>query len=266
MIPPLLLAAFLLQSSGDVPARFQALHEKQDRDGCAALWRERPALALATLEADLDRAAALHESEKGAGGAAIRALEQRALWGAAIARDALGAPLIADLVAARVGWSEKERGYARDQRAIQDRARSQLEKADNKFGQESAHEAVSRALALGDWHAAATAYETCAIAYQALSNFDDALLAWSQARRLYRELRLADREIACLRGALDMCFATDRAERGREIADQAAAAARALGDRKGTAEFLGRRAGFEAKLGLASQAEATRKEAQALEK
>jgi hypothetical protein len=39
-----------------------------------------------------------------------------------------------------------------------------------------------------------------------------------------------------------------------------------MGDRKSAAEFLGRRAGFEEKLGLAVEAAASRKEAKDLEK
>jgi hypothetical protein len=277
-----LLAALLLpfQADARVPARFKTLHAKNDRAGCVVLWRENPALALPTIEEDLDAALALRDKTRApsdkalapsdrtseADLSAVRALEERALWGAQAARDALGAPLIADLAAARIGWNERDRGLYRDQRAIQLRAKSLLEKGDNRIGLEAAQEAAVRALALGDWHGAATAYETCAAGHQALSALEDALVSWSQARLFYRELDLADREVACLRGALDMCFAVNRPSRGREIADEAAAAARALHDPKSEAEFLLRRAGFEEKLGLAAQAQATRKEAKELEK
>jgi hypothetical protein len=262
MIRHLLLASLIaFQVDPSVRARFQALHEKGDREGCAALWKEKPAFAVLTIEQDLDEALAKRTAAKDADPARAAKLESRALWGARIAGEALAAPLIADLAAARVDWKEKDRGFYRDERAILDRAQSSLEKSDDKHAQEAAQEAISRSLALGDWHGAATAYETCAIAHQGLSGFDDALLAWNQARRLYRELRLVDREIACLRAALDMCFTAERNARGCEIADQGVAAARAIGDRKAESDFLERRAGFEARLGLAAQAEASRKEA-----
>jgi hypothetical protein len=274
MIQHLLLASLIAlpiharapQADPSVRARFQALHEKGDREGCAALWKERPAFALLTIEQDLDEALAKKTAPKDADLPGAAKLEERALWGAKIARDALAAPLIADLAAARIGWSEKDLGFYRDERRILERAKASLEQSDDKHGEEAAHEAVSRSLALGDWHGAATAYETCAIAYQGLSGFDDALLAWSQARMLYRELRLADRELACLRGALDMCFTAERNVRGCEIADQAVAAAHAMGDRTAESDFLIRRAGFEAKLGRAAQAEASRKEAKSVGK
>jgi tetratricopeptide (TPR) repeat protein len=265
---PLLLACLLVPPGQDaaVSTRFRALFDKNDRDGCAALWREKPSLALATIEEELDLASALRAKAKDADTTEIVAHERRASWGAAIARDALGAPLIADFAAARIGWTERERGYSNDERAIHERAKAFLEKGENRQGIEAAQEAAVRALQLGDWHAAALAYETCAIGDQAVSAFDDALVAWNQARVLHRELRLADREIACLRGALDLCFATERPSRGREIATQAAVAAHAVGDRKSEVEFLNRRAGFEEKLGLGAEAAASRKEAKELEK
>jgi hypothetical protein len=270
---PILLATALLARPADVVrpedavrARFQALHEKGDREGCTALWREKPALVLPTIEQDLDEALAKKTAAKDPDPAGARGLEGRALWGARIAGETLGAPLIADLAATRVGWNEKDLGFHKDELAIHEKARSWLEKGENKRAQEAAHEAANRAVALGDWHGAAVAYETSAIASQGLSEFDDALLAWMQARVLFRELGLADREIACLRGALDMCFTLERIWRGRELADQAVASARSLGDRAAQGEFLLRRAGFEEKLGLTVQAEASRLEAQNLAK
>jgi hypothetical protein len=263
-----LLAALLpsLQTDADVRARFQTLHVKNDREGCAALWREKPSLALPTIERDLDEALELREKAKEPDVAAIRALEERAGWGARIAREALGAPLIADLAFARAGWTERDRKLFRDERAIHARALAWIEKGENRNGLEAAQETVTRALALGDWHGAAMGYETSAIAHQALSAIDDAIVAWSQARVIYRELALANNEYVCLRNVLDMCYAADRTSRGREAADQAIVLARARGDRTAEAEFLVRRAGFEEKLGLRTEAEATRKAAQALKK
>ncbi len=271
MTPLLLLVLALpLQPDSAVSARFRALFEKNDREGCAALWREKPALALATIEEDLDQAFAIRagakEGAKEIDPAEVGLHEKRAAWGAAVARDALAAPLIADLAAARIGWTSRERGFYDDERGVYAKAKQWLEKGENKFAIEASQEAVNRALALGDWHGAATAYESCAIGHQAMSNFDDALVSWTQASLLNRELRLAEREIACSKGALDMCFATERPARGREIADQAAAAARAAGDKKAEVDFLTRRAGFEEKLGLAAEAAASRKEAAKQEK
>src|SRR5260221_10696228 len=136
------------QADPSVRARFQALHEKGDREGCAAMWKERTAFALMTIEQDLDEALAKKTAVKDADLAGAAKLEERALWGARIARDALAAPLIADLAAARIGWSEKDLGFYRDERRILERAKASLEQADDKHGQEAAYEAVSRSLAL----------------------------------------------------------------------------------------------------------------------
>ena len=262
----LLLVLSALQADGGIREKFQALHAKADSKGCAALWQADPSLALPTIEKDLDEANALRTSGKEADAKAAAALESRALWGARIARDALDAPMIADLAAARAGWGERERGFFADAKRVQARALEWLDKSESRFGLEAAQEAANRSLGLGDWHGAAKAYETCAIAHQGTSNFDDSLVAWETARWIDRGLALRDRELACLRGALDVCGAADRDVRGREVADQAVALARRIGDRRSEADFLDRRARFEKKLGLAAEEAATRKEIAALGK
>lgn len=265
LLLPVLLA---LQSDGGIRERFLTLYKKSDVPGCAALWKEKPALALATIEKDLDEALALRagvqEGGKEADPKAAAELEARARWGAGIARESLDAPMIAELAASRAGWSERDRGHFADAKRVQAKALEWLDKGESRFGLEAAQEAVNRYLALGDWHGAARAYETCAVAHQGTSNFEDALVAWSQARTLDRGLRLEDRELACLRGALDMCGAAERHVRGRALADEALALAKKLGDKKAQADFLDRRARFEEKLGLAAEAQATRKELEAL--
>jgi hypothetical protein len=255
---------FALRSDGGIRERFLALHAKNDVPGCAALWKERPALALATIEKDLDDALALRTGGKPEDAKPAAALEARAVWGARIARDALDAPMIGELAASRSGWTERDRGHASDAKRVHEKAFEWLGKGESRFGLEAAQEAVNRYLALGEWHGAARAYETCAIAHQGTSNSEDALVAWSQARALDRALRLEDRELACLRGALDMCGAADRHARGRELAEEAVALARKVGDRKAEADFLDRRARFEEKLGLAAEAQATRKELESI--
>jgi hypothetical protein len=261
-----LLPVLLAIPSDGVRERFLALHAKTDVQGCAALWTSEPSLALPTIEKDLDEALELRTSGKEADLKAAAALEARALWGARIARDALDAPMIADLAAARAGWNDRDRGFFADARKVHARALEWLEKNESRFGLEAAQEAANRSLGIGDWHGAAKAYETCAIAHQGASNFEDSLVAWETARWIDRGLRLRDRELACLRGALDVCGAADRHLRGREIADQAVLLARMAGDKKSEADFLDRRARFEKKLGLAAEEEATRKEISALGK
>ncbi len=261
---PLLFVLSALQADVGIREKFQALNAKSDVQGCAALWKADPSLALPTIEKDLDEANALRASGKEADAKAAAALESRAVWGARIARDALDAPMIADLAAARAGWNDRDRGYFNDAKHVQARALEWLDKKENRFGLEAAQEAANRSLGIGDWHGAARAYETCAIAHQGASNFEDALVSWETARWIDRGLALRDRELACLRGALDVCGAADRHSRGREIADQAVALARRTGDKTSEADFLDRRARFEKKLGLAAEEEATRKEISAL--
>lgn len=249
---------------GDLPARVRELHEQGDRAGCAALLREKPEAALPAIEAWLDTALTLRESGRAEDVEPARAEEELACWTARVAREALAAPLLGDLAAARAGWTDAERRLFREARGVHAKALGWIEKGDNRFGLEAGLEMSTRALLLGDWHGAAMGYQTAAIAHQALSSFDDALVAWSQARRIYRDLGARDEELACQRAVVDMCYATDRHARGREAADQAVALAANLRDKKAQAELLGRRAGFEEKLGLKAEALATRAEVKAL--
>lgn len=262
----LLLVALIpsLPVEGDLSARLRELHELGDRDGCAALLLEQPLDAIPVIEGWLDRALALRESGRAEDIEPARANEELAVWSARIARDVLAAPLLADLAAARAGWTEADRRLFREARAVHARALGWIEKGENRFGLEAGLETSTRALALGDWRGAAMGYQTAAIAHQALSSFDDALVAWSQARMTYRDLGASDEELACQRAVVDMCYATDRFARGREAADQAVSLAAHLGHKKAQAELLGRRAGFEEKLGLREEALATRAQAKAL--
>lgn len=250
------------------PGRDRVLVRAQDDPGIGAAREhvEAPRRELLALDIEPDPAerAGVQEGGKEADPKAAAELEARARWGAGIARESLDAPMIAELAASRAGWSERDRGHFADAKRVQAKALEWLDKGESRFGLEAAQEAVNRYLALGDWHGAARAYETCAVAHQGTSNFEDALVAWSQARTLDRGLRLEDRELACLRGALDMCGAAERHVRGRALADEALALAKKLGDKKAQADFLDRRARFEEKLGLAAEAQATRKELEAL--
>jgi len=165
-LPPLLLVLSALQADGGIREKFQALHGKSDVQGCTVLWKAEPSLALPTIEKDLDEALALRTSGKDEDVKSAAALESRALWGARIARDALDAPMIADLAAARAGWGERERGFFADAKRVHARALEWLDKRESRFGLEAAQEAANRSLGIGDWHGAAKAYETCAIAHQ----------------------------------------------------------------------------------------------------
>jgi len=271
MIP--LLFALLSGTSSSLPAEparedpaaeLRKLCAKDDRDGCAALWRARPASAFPAIVAELDAALALREGGRAEDAEGASAREASALWGARVAQEVLAAPLLADLAAARAGWTETDRRLFHEERAVHQKAMAWIEKGENRFGLEAALETTTRAIALGDWQGAAMGYQATAIAHQALSSFDDALTAWTQARRTYRDLALPAEELACQRAVVDMCYATERFSRGREAADQAAALARSLGDKKSEAALLERRAGFEEKLGLRQAAEATRAAAKTL--
>src|ERR1700741_1173120 len=185
-----------LQGESDLSGKIRALHEKGDRDACAALLLERRLEALPTIEGWLDRAFALRESGRAEDVEPARAEEQLALWSARIARDAIDAPLLADLAAARAGWSPSDRRLHREARAVHAKALGAIEKGENRVGLEAGLESITRSLALGDWRGAATGYQTAAITHQALSSFDDALIAWSQARIVYHGLGARDDEIA----------------------------------------------------------------------
>jgi hypothetical protein len=265
MLSLLLVASMgTFQAESDLSGKIRALHEKGDRDGCAALLAKRGPEALPTIEGWLDRALALRSSGRAEDVEPARAEERLATWSARIAREALDAPLLADLAAARAGWTESDRRLHREARAVHAKALGAIEKGESRLGLEAGLESTTRALALGDWRGAAEGYQTAAISHQALSSFDDALIAWSQARIVLRGLGARDEELACQRAVVDLCATTERYERGRDAADQAVSLARTLGNKKAGVEFLERRAGFEEKLGLRDEARATRAEAGAL--
>jgi hypothetical protein len=259
----LLLVALLpsIPAESELQVKIRALHEKGDRDGCAVLLREHASEGLPAVEGWLDAALALREGGRAEDVEPARKEEELAVWCARIAGDALAAPLLPDLAAARAGWTPAERKLFRDERSVHAKALGAIEQGGNRLGLEAGLETTTRALLLGDWHGAAMGYQTAAIAHQALSSFDDALAAWSQARAVYRGLGAHDEELACQRAVVDMCYTTERFARGREAADQAADLAAQLGNKKARAELLERRATFEEKLGLKAEAAATRAQA-----
>ncbi|MFN0009850.1 MAG: hypothetical protein ACKVXR_18295 [Planctomycetota bacterium] len=262
----LLLVALIDPSAaqGEFSIQVRAFHQKDDRDGCASLFLAHPAAVLPAIEGFFERALSLREGRRDEDVEPARAQEQLAVWSARVARDALGAPLVADLAASRAGWTESDRRLHREARAVHAKALGAIEKGENRLGLEAGLESTTRSLALGDWRGAAMGHQTAAIAHQALSSLDDALIAWNQARLIFRELGARDEELACQRAVVDMCQATDRFERGREAADQAVSLAQLLGNKKAQSELLERRAGFEEKLGLREAAAATRAAAKAL--
>lgn len=248
----------------EIKAKFEELYTKKDRAGCLALWKENPEFVLPTIDADLEGSLRVYEGGGEPDMKKIDALHKRALWGAEIAVEATGHPILLDYASSFVGWNKDQRSLFRAGQAVYKKSVDAAAKGDHKMALEAGRECVDRASALGDWWGAAMGYEATGQAQQALSDFDNALVAFSRARILNHDLGLTSDEYTNLRSMIDMCYAVERWQRGLAALNQALETARKAGNKEALVEFLQRRATFEEKLGDKAAAEASRKEASGL--
>jgi tetratricopeptide (TPR) repeat protein len=246
----------------EIKTKFEELHAKNDRAGCLALWKENPDRVLQTIDADLEGSMRVFESSNEPDLKKIDALHKRALWGAEIAVEATGHPIFLDYASSFVGWNKEQRAQFRAGQAVYKKAVEAASKGDHKVALEAGRECVDRASALGDWWGAAMGYDAVGNALQSLTDFDNALVAFSRARVLNHDLGLAGDEYSNLRSMIDMCYTLERWSRGNACASQALVTARRLGDKDAIVELLKRRASFEDRLGDKAAAEATKKEAE----
>jgi tetratricopeptide (TPR) repeat protein len=248
----------------DVKSKFEELHQKDDRAGCLALWKEHPEYVLRAIDADLEGSMRVYESSNEPDMAKIQALHKRALWGAEIAVEATGHPIILDYASSFVGWNKDQRSLFRAGQAVYKKAVDAAQKGDHKTALEAGRECVDRASALGDWWGAAMGYEASGDALQSTSDFDNALVAFSRARILNHDLGLVSSEYSNLRSMIDVCNVLDRWQRGLAAVDEALDMARKADNKDGLIELLQRRASFQEKLGDKTAAEASRAEAKSL--
>jgi tetratricopeptide (TPR) repeat protein len=246
----------------DIKSRFEELSAKNDRAGCLALWKENPEYVLRTIDADLEGSMRVYESSSEPDTKKIDAMHKRALWGAEIAAEASGHPIVLDYTSSFIGWNKDQRALFRAGQAVYKKAEDAAQKGDHKAALEAGRECTDRASALGDWWGAAMGYEAAGDALQSLSEFEQALVAFSRARILNHDLGLTSSEYSNLRSMIDMCNVLERWSRGFEATQQALEIARKVNSKDGVVELLKRRASFEDRLGDKAAAEATKKEAE----
>lgn len=232
----------------EAKAKFEGCFDKDDRTGCAALWKSHPHFVLRVIDADLEGSMKIRESSEKPDEAKIASMHKRALWGARIAREATGHPMIADYASSFVGWNEKERRQFREGQAVYQRAAGQISAGNFADALEAGRETVQRALPLGDWWGAAMGYEAMGEASQKASEFEDALNHFSHARVINHDLGLLGDEYGDLRAMIDLCQTLERWPRGVEAITDAQALAEKLGDANGQKELAERRKAFEAKV------------------
>jgi tetratricopeptide (TPR) repeat protein len=245
----------------EIRAKFEELFTKDDRAGCLALWKENPGYVLPTIDADLEGSLRVYETAVEPDMKEIGRMHKRALWGAEIAAEASGHPIILDYAASFVGWDKEQRSLFRAGQAVYKKSVDAAAKGNHQMALEAGRECVDRASNLGDWWGAAMGYEALGTAMQALSDFENALVAYSRARILNHDLGLASDEYTNLRSMIDMCYTLERWSRGLEALNQALATARKMDSKEAVVEFLKRRAVFQEKLGDKAGADASRKEA-----
>jgi hypothetical protein len=248
----------------EVKAKFEELHQKNDRAGCLALWKEHPDLVLRTIDADLEGSLRVYESSNEPDVAKIESMHKRALWGAEIAAEVTGHPIVLDYASSFVGWNKDQRSLFRAGQAVYKKSVDAAQKGDHKSALEAARECVDRASALGDWWGTAMGYEASGDEMQSFSQFEQALVAFSHARILNHDLGLSSSEYSNLRSMIDMCNTLERWQRGLSAVDEALDMARKSENKDGMIELLQRRASFQEKLGDKAAADASRAEAKSM--
>jgi hypothetical protein len=234
----------------EIKAQFEALHQKDDRAGCVALWKANPSAVLPVIDQDLEGSLKLWErSKEKPDTAKIATMHTRALWGARAAAEATGHPILVEYASSFVGWNDAQKASFRGGQKAFGAAMKALQGKDAKAALESARECSSKALPLGDWWGAAMGWDAEGNAQRALGAGEAALAAFTQARIAYHDLGLAGDEYQALTAIVELCQELGRPARGCDAADQAIALAKSLGDKDGEAALAKKRADLEAKLG-----------------
>lgn len=234
-----------------VRKQFVELAEKQDRTAVLALWRAHPGDVLGTIDADLEGSLRLREkaAEKSVEPdlKAIAALHTRALWGAHLAAEASGHPLIVDYASSFVGWNAEQQKQFRDGQKAYGRATKALAAGDAKAALEAGLECLQLTGPLGDWWGSAMGCDAIAAAQANLGNHEKALESAAFGRTICHDLGLVGDEYGALQRMLDACRALERTERAKAACDSALALAKQLGDDEGVKRLTETRAALDAR-------------------
>lgn len=229
----------------EVRAQFVELAAKKDHDGCLALWTKNPEAVLSTIDADLEGSLKARERSSEPNMNAILTMHQRALWGAQIAFEASGDPLILDYASAFVGWDEPQRKKFREGQAAFRAAMHSLETGDAKSAFASGKQCLECASPLGDWWGTAMGYDALAASHKALGEYDHALEAASRARAIYHGLGLTGDEYAAAATMADVCVHMKLAARGKAAFQLAIALAKKIGDADGEKNLTAQQTALE---------------------
>jgi hypothetical protein len=222
----------------DVRKQFVELAAKKEHDACLALWKANPDAVLPTIDADLEGSLKAREKSKEPNMNAIIDMQHRALWGAEIAFEASGDPMILDYASAFVGWGENQRKSFREGQAAFRSAMTALKGGDAKAALVSGQQCLDLASPLGDWWGTAMGYDAIAACQKSLGALDKALEAAGHARAIYHSLGLAGDEYQSVTAIADICVTTKRIARGKAACQIGIALAKKLGDADGEKALL----------------------------
>lgn len=226
------------QESKSVRERFVELHAKQDAEGCKALWKASPHEILYTIDEDLEGALATWEkSPDKPDGASIATLHARALWGARMASEALGAPIFLDYASAFASQSDAQKKQFRAGQKSHGEARAAAKAGDWEKAQAKARECVEHAAPLGDWWGHAMGLSALGTAYSGGGKLAEAVAPLGEAALIYRSLRLPGDEYVALRRLATVLAETGAKPRAKTVIERALELAKVLGDEKGVAEL-----------------------------
>lgn len=223
------VAPVVLESAKDVRAKFVELAGKKDEAGLVALWKANPSVVLPTIDADLEGSLRVREKakDKEPDMAKIKEMHERALFGARMAYQASGDPLILDYASSFVGWDEAQRKSFREGQAASARAGQAMEAGDGAEGLKAGTECLDKALALGDWWGAAMGCDAVYTAHRALGNEDKALEFAARAGAIHHSLGFAEEELRAAVTMAELCKSLKRPARGQAACERALTIAKA---------------------------------------
>jgi hypothetical protein len=238
LLAPLLLAftqpvVAPSENPKDVRKQFIELAAKKDHDGCLALWRANPSHVLGTIDADLEGSLKAREKSAEPDLKKIEEMQARAMWGAEIAFEASGHPILRDYAASFVGWNADDQKSFRAGQAAFGKAMKALDAKDAAAALAAGTQCLQLAAPLGDWWGSAMGYQAIAAAQKVAGNHEKALEAAAFARLLYHDLGLVSDEYEALGMMIDASKSLGRLPRARASLDRALELAKQLKDADG---------------------------------
>lgn len=201
-VPSTSSAALVQEQRAEVDpfvAVYREAAEAGDSERLAEHWRSAPGRVLGTIDQDLEGSLALVEKLREAGDEAegmdtererIKALRERAIFGAQVAASAIDMPLLADYVVSFAGWNREQQLRFREGQKSYGEARAAQDAGDLERALGLAQRTTELAEPLGDWWG--TAVGRSLTARLALETGDHGLaqLEAARARSIHRSIGL----------------------------------------------------------------------------